>query len=552
MDNHFNNLSDGPAQPGIKVLNQLLAAGCLLNALDSTFKMSEFVARALKDVPGIGACAICLRGSDKPIGDDIAAARKACDAMKKNDENRDSSPIETRASEDRLILPIATSKHVFGYIFLELSDRFAFAEYKIPVYNFINLFTMRAENLLQTSQLTEYQKRLEDLVAARTAELEKARAEAETANRAKSIFLANVSHELRTPMNSIMGFNELMHLSGLKPEQDEYCRIIKSAASHLLEIINDMLDFSRLEANKFTLEVRPFNLIKTIESAVALVSKPAAARNLKLTFEIDSALPETVCGDQQRFRQIIINLLTNAIKFTEAGSVAVRAVQTFRTETTATVSLSISDTGIGIPADMLDEIFEMFRQLDDSITKRYGGVGLGLAVVKNLIKIMNGTVRVESQQGQGSKFTVEIPFALDRRQKSAEPMPAEEPPRQLNILMAEDDEFNSLIIEKYFKRLNWNIVVARNGSEAVSLYDPSAFDAILMDIQMPVMNGFEAAQKIRQIERGSSNHVPIIAFTAFAFDNDREKCISAGMDDYITKPINVSALKETILKNIGR
>jgi len=388
------------------------------------------------------------------------------------------------------------------------------------------------------------------------AELTRERDRAETASRAKSIFMANMSHEVRTPMNGILGFVGLLETTSLNKIQREFLDIIKISADHLLEIINDILDLSKMESGKLKIEKRHFNvrelLEKTFESFVFSRDNDEVALKLQIPENFDVE----VIGDGFRLRQILSNLLSNALKFTTKGSVElIVSEKDPGDDNSVCLEFHVKDTGIGIPPENIDEIFDIFHQLDESSTKKHSGAGLGLSIVKNLVELMHGRIRVESKLGSGSVFSLEIPFAR---------AVAGERPVQLKkdcagivrighgkkILVVEDDVVSQKLITGIFRNSGHVICIASNGETAIELFEKNKFDLILMDIQMPVMDGVTATRLIREKEAGSSGHVPIIALTAFALIDDRERFMAAGMDDYVSKPVDIKNLWKVLKKYI--
>lgn len=374
-----------------------------------------------------------------------------------------------------------------------------------------------------------------------------AKEQAEAASVAKSQFVANISHELRTPMNGIMGFSGLLASSGLNAEQAEFNEMIKVSSMHLLDLINDILDFSKIEAKKLKLEKTIFNMLQAVRESMSLVERQAAVKGLELNLEAPENFTAALFGDVLKVKQIMINLLSNAVKFTSRGGVTVRlSEEKGPDENHVNISVSVADTGIGITHGKKDEIFQMFHQLDNRDTRRFGGSGLGLAIVRGLADVMNASIEVESEPGRGSVFTVVMPMEVPPASMIAETAPAGAdvlnaplavPFIKLRLLLAEDDHLSSVLIEKMLAMRGCEVVTAPNGAEALRLYQAEPFDAILMDGQMPGMDGLEAARKIREIERRSGRHIPIVALTAHALEGDREKFIEAGMDEYVAKPI---------------
>ncbi|MDB6145693.1 MAG: histidine kinase [Pseudomonas sp.] len=374
------------------------------------------------------------------------------------------------------------------------------------------------------------------------------REEAERANSAKSDFLAMMSHELRTPMNGVLGMLQLMETTRMTDEQAEYSALATESTEHLLRVINDILDFSRIERDALELENIPFNLAELIATSAQAFHHNAQQRGLTLEVKTPHGLDVLeVQGDPTRIRQILVNLIGNALKFTELGSVQVETSWLPIDHETIWLICTVRDSGIGISAERLDLMFNAFQQADSSISRRYGGTGLGLPIARTLAERMGGTLRAQSEEGMGSVFTLEIPLTLFR-QKNPEKPPAvhaaNDDGKNQQVLLVEDNPVNQTVIEAMLRSLGFQVSTVGDGAQAVSSARSGDFAAILMDCRLPVIDGYEATRQIRQLP--GCAEVPIIALTANALHGDREACLKAGMNDYLAKPFKRADLQRVL------
>ncbi|GAB1451977.1 hypothetical protein MASR2M47_20330 [Draconibacterium sp.] len=383
-------------------------------------------------------------------------------------------------------------------------------------------------------------------------ELEIQKAKAEESTKAKAIFLANMSHEIRTPLNGIIGFSKILEETGLSEYQKELTEIIVSSGENLLNVINDILDFSKIESGQVKLENIEFSLIKRVKTIVKLQQLNADKKGLDLLLEVEEDIPDTLIGDPFRLNQVITNLVSNAIKFTEKGSVKISVTSISNDPEKITLFFRVADTGIGISDEGKEKLFKDFSQADDSTTRQYGGTGLGLAISNNLIRLMGGEIGVNSKVGKGSEFWFNLTFAhsalkrdVEKENTSVEDF---EIPKNIKILYAEDNLINQRITLMQLQKLGIDCDVAKDGLEAFEMYKKNDYDMILMDMQMPNLDGIGCTKEIREYEKAknSANPIYIVAATANTDDQEKQNCIDAGMNDFISKPFKEIEIRHKI------
>jgi PAS domain S-box-containing protein len=406
-------------------------------------------------------------------------------------------------------------------------------------------------------------KRAEEENAARlkglVGELDLAKRQAEDATRAKSEFLANMSHEIRTPMNAIIGMTELALSSGLTSSQRDYLTRAKDAAEELLELLDDILDISKIEARKLDIDAIPFSLRKIVGATVKILEMRASEKGLSLSARIGEDVPDPLVGDPKRLRQILVNLLGNAVKFTERGAVVLEVERESLAADEAVLHFEVIDTGIGVPEEKRDAIFEAFSQADPSTARRYGGTGLGLAICSQLVAMMEGRIWLETTPGGGATFHFTARFgrstkeAVERLEEAASAIGPSQRRRGFHVLLVEDNVVNREVVRHYVESAGHRLETVKTGGEALeALLAPGRFDLVLMDIRLPDQSGIDVTLEVRKREKSTGAHIPIVALTAHAMNEDRLRCLEAGMDDYVSKPVRPEQLLSAIERVASR
>jgi signal transduction histidine kinase len=406
---------------------------------------------------------------------------------------------------------------------------------------------LRIQTVILEEEIAERQKTQEALHHAKEM--------AEAANKAKSLFLANMSHELRTPLNGVVGMAQLLSMTGVTEEQQDYLQTLQFSADNLIALIADILDITKIEAEEFQIYHAEYSLRSCIHDVSAMQQSRIQEKKLTLETNIPAAIPDRIMGDRTRVVQILSNLLSNAVKFTEQGGISVAVAIEEQYGSTLLLDISITDTGIGIDPAFFEHIFNVFTQVDESYTRRHGGAGLGLAISRKLAECMGGSITVESTVGKGSTFHLLLPCTApscldDMNHPGLKEHPVNVPAtRSLSVLVAEDNPANSVYAQKLLAMLGHTVTLATTGKQALELWENTTFDLILMDIQMPEMNGDEVVQIIRQ--REGRHHIPIIAVTAHAMLGDQNRLLEAGCDGYVAKPFRIETLAAEISRVLG-
>lgn len=408
------------------------------------------------------------------------------------------------------------------------------------------------QEMKKLKHLARFSEKTESRMAALIAELRQARQRAEDANRTKSVFLANISHELRTPLNGVLGLGEVLEGTVLDAHQQSLLRNLNESGQDLRHLIDNLLDFSQIEGRNLVLDEEPVDR-ESLVLGLALSLRTKTAADVELTTEVSPSIPRFICADPIRLRQILHHLLGNAVKFTPSGRIVLRVdCKEPKEGEPSLIHFEIEDTGKGIPAEKQERIFDAFYQVDSGLSRAHDGIGLGLSITKRLVEMMGGRLRFNSELGKGSKFWFKLKLLTSNDLESflgGECDPGKRPQtKQIRILLVEDNHVNQMVTQRILHKLDCDVEIANNGQEALDLMHDQHYDLVLMDVSMPVMDGLEATQHIRTFDTRENQHTIIVALTAHAMEGDREKCLAAGMDDYLSKPARAEQLQKILAK----
>ncbi|WP_340104065.1 response regulator [Rhodohalobacter sp. 8-1] len=456
----------------------------------------------------------------------------------------------TDYSWDQIVVNLGNTDNL-----LFLKKPFDITAFKQTALTLTTKWNLRQEKMAYTDNLEievkERTQELESLVK----EYKRMKDKAERATAIKSAFLATMSHEIRTPMNGVMGMNSLLLETELDGKQRKLSEMVKKSADSLLRVVNDILDFSKMEAGKMDIEIVPFKPEEIVSDVIQTISFQSKAKGLNIDYSIDNGVPDSLMGDPTRLKQLLLNFGSNAVKFTEEGSVIIHVSLMGKRGKENLVKFSVEDTGTGIPKDKIDGIFDPFKQADASTTRKFGGTGLGLTICRQLVDLMKGTVGVESEPGKGSNFWFEVPLEMEANESHAESHSESDaidgkefPLKEMKVLVADDDKMSQLVVQKFLEKEGISAEVVETGAEAIEALKQRSYSVVLMDVQMPDMGGLEATEIIREMEEKTGQRIPIIILTASAMVEDRDNSIDAGADDFITKPIDKSRLINALNK----